>query len=202
MYFIVRKAFTFSNNEKGAVAVEAALYFVVFFMFCAILYDFSTVFINKGHLERINYSLTSILRERSRFYEGREEVSQNDVNQLDVLAAKLLSDSRIGNNYHLQVDAVYFNAEKDRKVVRLIQSFTGSSNNCELQDSLNLDALISLSPYGSYGNEEKYWLPVYQVTLCIPKGESLFKRFLSIGDKKLGRIIVSNAVIPRVMKEK
>lgn len=193
-----RKSFTLLKEERGAVAVEAALYFVIFFMFCALLFDFSTIFINKGHLERINYSLASILRERARFYDGREELNQTDIGQLDALAAQLLADSRIGNNYQLLVDAIYFEKNSSNKKRKLTHSFSSGAADCGIQDwPLNSDALEALSPYG---RDEKYWLPVYQVTICVPGGESLFRRFLSLGDKKLKNISVRNAVIPRFIE--
>ncbi|KJF91991.1 hypothetical protein UA70_24320, partial [Raoultella planticola] len=34
-------------DERGSVTIEAGLYFVVFFVLCALLVDFSAVFLNK-----------------------------------------------------------------------------------------------------------------------------------------------------------
>lgn len=193
-----RKMSFLIKNERGTVAVEAAFYFVIFFMFCALLFDFSTVFINKGHLERINYSLASILRDRSRFYDDREELSQKDVIQLDALAAQLLKDSRIGSHYQLLVEAIYFKEDVTAQELKLTQSFSSGSADCGIQDRpLDLNALSVLSPYGS---DEKRWLPVYLITICVPGGESLFRHFLNLGDPKLSSILISNAVVPRFVK--
>lgn len=44
-------------DERGSVTIEAGLYFVVFFVLCALLVDFSAVFLNKSYLARVTYSL-------------------------------------------------------------------------------------------------------------------------------------------------
>lgn len=54
------------RDDRGSVAIEAGLYFVVFLL-CALLVDFSAVFLNKSYLERVTHSLASVVRERSAF---------------------------------------------------------------------------------------------------------------------------------------
>jgi tight adherence protein F len=51
------------RDDRGSVAIEAGLYFVVFFVLCALLVDFSAVFLNKSYLERVTHSLASVVRE-------------------------------------------------------------------------------------------------------------------------------------------
>lgn len=201
---LIKKIYTYLKEERGAVAVEAGMYFVIFFLLCALLVDFSTVFLNKGHLERINNSLATILRERTAFYDANEILTQNDFDNLDALAATLLADSRIGHQYRLSIDAVHFNknGNKADKSVAQTQTFSShASQACaETSTALNIGALTPLSPWATTDNangSSQRWLPVYQITLCVPGGESMFKRFLSLTGTMLGDIVIRNAVIPR-----
>lgn len=85
-------------DERGSVTIEAGLYFVVFFVLCALLVDFSAVFLNKSYLARVTYSLASVVRERSVFYGEKEELSQQDVSDLYELAGVLLEESRLAGS--------------------------------------------------------------------------------------------------------
>ena len=97
------------RDDRGSVAIEAGLYFVVFFLLCALLVDFSAVFLNKSYLERVTHSLASVVRERSAFYGEKEELSQQEVSDLYELAGVLLEESRLaGSRYQLGVEAVFF----------------------------------------------------------------------------------------------
>ncbi|MBG6248683.1 hypothetical protein JZM30_04580 [Candidatus Symbiopectobacterium endolongispinus] len=62
-------------------------------------------------MERVNHSLTTVLREHTALYHGKEILTQDDVNQLDLLAKMLLAESRIGEKYNLYVDAIYFDED-------------------------------------------------------------------------------------------
>jgi tight adherence protein F len=96
------------RDDRGSVAIEAGLYFVVF-LCCALLVDFSAVFLNKSYLERVTHSLASVVRERSVFYGEREELSQQEVSDLYDLAGVLLEESRLaGSRYQLVVEAAFF----------------------------------------------------------------------------------------------
>lgn len=183
----------FLRDDRGSVAVEATLYFMAFFLLCALLVDFSTVFLNKSYMERVNHSLASVVRERTVFYAGREELTQQDVNQLYNLAGVLLQDSRLaGRPYQLTIGVVFFQGA-DIKAVSNTQSFSSGPVSCSGSLAMTSTQITDLSPPDANGR----WLPVYQVTLCVPAGESLFKRVLSGVGMPIGDIFISNAVIPR-----
>lgn len=188
----------FLCEERGAVAIEAGLYFVVFFLLCALLLDFSAVFLNKSYLERVTNSLASVVRERTAFYDEREELSQDDVDDLYKLASVLLEGSRLADShYQLVVEAVFFetspsNAEKTVASTST-QSFSQGTATCNVPVSITSTQITDLSPWHTDGR----WLPVYQITVCVPGGESLFKRLLGTVGITIGDLAVSNAVIPR-----
>lgn len=186
----------FLRCERGAVAVEAGLYSVVFFLLCALLTDFSTVFLNKSYLERVTHSLAGVVRERTAFYVERETLSQQDVNELYELAGVLMEESRLaGNLYQLVVEAVFFqpSTSKVEKLVLSTQSFSRGTVNCSGKLPVSSTRMMALSPW----DIKKHWLPVYQVTICVPGSESLFKRALNSAGIQFGDISVSNVVISR-----
>lgn len=191
------------REERGAVAVEAGMYFVVFFLLCTLLVDFSAVFLNKGHLERVNHSLASVLRERTAFYNARELLTQEDVDMLNELAGLLLADSRLARQYQLTVSAVHFkvSGSKTEKKVLRTQLFIAGGATCKaIVPTVNSAKVAALSPWAlidKEGSSFQRWLPVYQVTLCVPGGESLFKRFLGLTGTTIGDIFASDVVLPR-----
>lgn len=183
----------FLCEERGAVAIEAGLYFVVFFLLCALLLDFSAVFLNKSYLERVTHSLASVVRERKVFYNENEAISQQDANDLYALAGVLLEESRLADShYQLVVEAIFFQSSTSKKVAST-QSFSSGTVTCNVPVSITSAQITDLSPWHTDGR----WLPVYQITLCVPGGESLFKRLLGTVGITIGDLAVSNAVIPR-----
>lgn len=198
-----KRTFALLREERGAIAVETGMYFVVFSLLCALLVDFSAVFLNKSQLERVNHSLASVLRERTVFYEAREALTQADFNALNGLAGALLAGSRLADNYQLSVSVVHFqdSANKNQKNVASTQSFTTGAAGCRsTAAAITSPQLKALSPWavvdGAISSSQR-WLPVYQVTLCVPGGESLFKRIIGLIGETTGDISVSDAVIPR-----
>lgn len=184
------------RDDRGSVALEAGLYFVVFFVLCALLVDFSAVFLNKSYLERVTHSLASVVRERSVFYGEREELSQQEVSDLYDLAGVLLEESRLaGSSYQLVVEAAFFQSSGSKAQKNLLntQSFSRGTGICRSRVAITSAQIAALSPWDTKGR----WLPVYQVTMCLPGGESLFKRALNSAGIQIGDIAISNAVIPR-----
>ncbi|ASI60770.1 hypothetical protein CA952_11795 [Raoultella ornithinolytica] len=183
-------------DERGSVTIEAGLYFVVFFVLCALLVDFSAVFLNKSYLARVTYSLASVVRERSVFYGEKEELSQQDVSDLYELAGVLLEESRLaGSRYQLVVEAAFFQSSGSKAQRHLLntQSIARGSGDCHSRPGITSSQIADLSPWDTKGR----WLPVYQVTMCLPGGESLFKRTLNSVGIEIGDIAISNAVILR-----
>lgn len=82
---------TNSKTQHGVFSIEMA--FVLVGM-CAALYfcfDLGYQQMKKSQLERVSYSLVSVLKERSLAFDKRENVDKNEMHNLQKLAAKLLS---------------------------------------------------------------------------------------------------------------
>lgn len=191
------------KNESGSVSVEAAFYFVMFFALCALVADYSIVFINKGRLERINHSLASIVRERTALYDGNEEIAQVDIDNIKKVADFLMKGTRYEDKYSIHVDAIYFK-ESDNDTIKEIlkhDRFAVNTKNVCSQQTTNLEMknIISLSPW-SYSEKTKKerWTPLYQVSLCVPGENSLFNKAIGgISGNKLNDIFIRNIVVPR-----
>ncbi|WP_340520535.1 tight adherence pilus pseudopilin TadF [Escherichia coli] len=191
------------KNESGSVSVETAFYFVMFFVLCALVADYSIVFINKGRLERINHSLASIVRERTALYSGNEQITQADVDNIKKVADLLMKDTRYEDQYSIHVDAIYFKESKNDAAKEILKhdKFSVNTNNMCTQQNTDLEMknIISLSPW-SYSEKTKKerWSPLYQVSLCVPGENSLFNKAIgNISGNKLNDILIRNVVVPR-----
>lgn len=185
------------NSESGAVAVEGCLYFFLFMMLCLVLVDFSTVFLAKSRLERVNGALSSIIRERDALYGKREKITNQEVADLFSLGNVMLQGGKHENNFQLTVSAVYFSGDKTTgKQIESTQKFSSGIINCQAQlPAVNSSAITGLSVLNA---DTGKWTPVYLITLCVPGGQSLFKRLLSLADITMADLSINNASIPRL----
>lgn len=120
-----------------------------------------------GKLDRISYSLAGIIRERNRLYSDDEMLTQNNVNDLVSLANNMLLTSGISsNNFAITVETLHFNptesAAPGNKIINDTKSEEFSVGTCHPIRSLR--EMADLSPYSNRGR----WVPLYQVTLCLP----------------------------------
>lgn len=194
------------KSEKGSVVIEFFFYFFSIVLLCLLLIDYGRFFLNKGYMERVNHSLASVLRERTVLYRGEEILTQDDIDQLDKLAKRLLDESPIGKEYNLYVDAIYFDddSKSERKIKGEPISFTANnkaSDYCQKSDfAKDFTKYTPLSPFShadSTSTRTGHWLPVYQVTLCTQGQYSLLVTILKNIGLSIGNISISNAVIPR-----
>lgn len=157
-------------------------------------------------MERVNHSLATVLCERTVLYHGKEILTQDDVNQLDLLAKMLLAESHIGEKYNRYVDAIYFDEDvkSEKKIKGKPISFTVvhvTDGNCPTSEfAKDFTKRIPLSPFShadTGSTRTEHWLPLYQVTLCTQGQYSLLLKILGAIGLSVGNISVSNAVIPR-----
>lgn len=108
-----------------------------------------------------------MIRERTRLYGGDSKLTEEQVSQLRVLANKMLSNSGLSeSNVAITVETIHFNptqsSEVEHKVINDTKSLSFSIGSCEPDKPLK--ALTQLSPFSNAGR----WIPLYQVTLCLP----------------------------------
>lgn len=156
----------FLSDNQGAVIVEFSFIVLTMIIFIKGLISISEYYSTIGKLDRISYSLAGIIRERTRLYKNNE-LTQLQVNQLKKIADNMLSDSGLSEaNLAIKIETVHFNATKssvaEDKVIDNTKSSSFSIGSCEPDKPLK--ALSQLSSFSNVGR----WIPLYQVTLCLP----------------------------------
>lgn len=93
-------------SEKGTSSIEFAFYLLIFALMCGFLIDMSFSLIKKSHMERVNYSLTMIFRERNGLFGGgnASDISKSDLDTLKqrwtrCCAKKMVPSSPISSVY-------------------------------------------------------------------------------------------------------
>lgn len=178
-------------NDSGSVIIEAAFIFSFISILCLGALDYGFYLVWKGKTERVSHSLTSVLRERSFFYAGRENITQKDVDE----AVKLLNimfGNQVAKNACLVVETVNFREGANKK----IQSYSklyGGNKSCSLSPGKKLNSLPELSPY----SVRSRWMPMYQVTLSIPAPAGTLHHILNRIGMLPEKIVVSNIALPR-----
>lgn len=151
------------TNQRGVFAIEMA--FVLFFIAVLLVFtgDIAFKLFNRVALDRASYSLVNIMKERTRFYSKRFELNQQDINDIEMLASRLLTNER---PFGLRVSTLHNG---------VFQTFDGSLSNapkCRSSDAFTAYHMSELEPQNLAGK----LFPLYQVTLCY-KVDSWFDKF-------------------------
>ena len=118
----------FFHNKNGALSIEFAFCFLLFSIIVFIIYDVYTTIMLQNKLERANYTVASVFRERSTLYKNR-------VKQIgDVTRAGLCS-----NRWKCYVSSELFDSQQVKEMSNLASSLL---NNREV--ALQIEALFIL----------------------------------------------------------
>lgn len=170
------------NKQQGAFTVELA--FVLFFTSALLIFtgDIALQLLNRMNLDRVSYSLVNILKERTRFYEENPIVTVREVEDMDILAARLLGYPKTSEAapYGIRVEWLV-----DDSYAAIDKGIEGGTP-CRPDDSLKDKA--SLVPTSSADKT----FPLYQVTLCL-KTDSWFNQFWGDSER---HYIHSSSVMP------
>lgn len=158
------------TDRRAAVSVEFVLISLMLILFIVFLSDLMLRQATIGKLDRVSYSVASVLRERIQLFDARETLNQQDVDLAARLAARMLKDMHNDidlSRLQLTVEELHFadplRLNDTRKQVKRYRSWhSGSAEQCKPPQPLN--QLTQLTPRGSYGR----WVPLYQVTVCLP----------------------------------
>jgi tight adherence protein F len=133
------------NKQKGSFVIELA--FVLMFLCLLTLFtaDIAMQLFTRAKLDRVSYSLVNVLKERTRFYEGNNTLTQDNYDQLDIIAKKLLPDT----NYNVLINSTV-----------PTEAITPTVKPVKCSPIIINPALIPISSL----TDVKF--PVYQVTVC------------------------------------
>ncbi|MGP2541587.1 tight adherence pilus pseudopilin TadF [Yersinia sp. 2541 StPb PI] len=157
----------FISNNNGSAIIEFSFVIFIIMLLIKLLISVTEYQSTVGKLDRISYSLAGIIRERNRLYSDDEILTQNNVNDLTTLASNMLLTSGISSdNFAITVETLHFNpaesAAPGNKIINDTKSEEFSVGIC--QPIMSLREMDDLSPYSNRGR----WVPLYQVTLCLP----------------------------------
>ena len=133
------------NKQKGSFVIELA--FVLMFLCLLTLFtaDIAMQLFTRAKLDRVSYSLVNVLKERTRFYNGNNILTQDDYDQLNIIAKKLLPDT----NYNVLINSTV-----------PTEAITPTVKPVKCSPIIINPALIPISSL----TDVKF--PVYQVTVC------------------------------------
>nr|WP_318384064.1 tight adherence pilus pseudopilin TadF [uncultured Enterobacter sp.] len=199
---LIKKTIFF--NEKGSSSIEFAGYLLIFSLLCAFLVDMSFSLIEKSRVERVNNSLTQILRERNAFYKGEVMLSRPDLVQLNDIAKTMLNANDNEVSFQLAIRSITFSpsSTKDNMKVEDDTSFeTAALSGCSLaKQKTSVKNLEKMAVWGiipASTDDVAQWFPLYEISLCVPGKVSYFKQVLGLFDEKLGSLYIRNATVPR-----
>ena len=129
----------FFHNKNGSLTIEFAFCFLLFTIIVFIIYDVYTTIILQNKLERANYTVASVFRERSTLYKDRIK------NEGEVYNAYLCSD-----RWNCYVSSELFDSQQVNEMSNLASSLL---NNREV--ALKVEALFILQDPKNQGDLKK-----------------------------------------------
>lgn len=178
-------------SARGTLYIEAAfiLPLVVVLLTASLEYGFRLAWQSK--VERINYALASVLRERATLYNTDETLSQAQADQLAGLAVVMLGE-RYRSRLCLVVESLSFQDKANERKVARHQTFSVNASQCNTSKT-PLTMFAAVSPMTIRGR----WLPLYQVTLSVPAPEGTLHKLLKNLQVLPARVTVANVVLAR-----
>jgi len=167
-----KRFFSLFTEDKGSVLVEAAFIFTFLSILTVGLLEYGTLLVLKSQVERVNYSIASVIRERSELYGKNDAFTSSELKELYELS-KVLTYHRYDKELCIRVESVHFKAQQ-KKVISHQQSQDYGSSLCNKLNTAPISKKIEFSPLSSRNR----WLPMYQVSLIIPTPTSSFNNLL------------------------
>ncbi|PMN71899.1 tight adherence pilus pseudopilin TadF [Enterovibrio norvegicus] len=156
-----------ANNRKkqmGVFTIELAMILLAFSLIIVFSMDVVVKQTVKGKLDRLSYSLVSLLRERSQLFDGDESMTHDEATKSLALIERSLSSTM--NTFDIQrlgmvIEQQRFDSNNNPiPPVANVHIFTLGSYSCEPEEPLVTK--IDLSPLSQFDNK----LTLYQVSLC------------------------------------
>lgn len=156
---------SFIVSRSGAVIVEFVFVIFIMTLLIKILITVTAYQSTVGKLDRLSYSLAGIVRERNNLYSSDHDLTQAQVAELKQLAEKILLNSGVdSNNLAIRIETLHF-IPSASGIRNIDNQKTKSLSIGVCQPTRQLNDMQDLSPYA---NKTGRWIPLYQVTLCLP----------------------------------
>lgn len=152
----------FILQTQGSISVEASIVFGLLILFIVLVSDTGRALINQGKMERLSYSIASIVRERS-LYKNVQELTSDEAAQAYRILEKLGEDYLPKNSkLSAKIEVLYFddsksNPPKPKNSTTFDYGDLSCSTPNDIKDIANLSVL---------NNHEKF-SSLFRVTVCI-----------------------------------
>lgn len=140
------------HTERGSFAIELAFVLTFISLLYLFVMDISQQLLTRGQLDRLSYSLVSVLKERSRFFLADDGTVRLAVNTVDLDRLWSISEAALGDNVGLMIESASASGDSQR----LSRGIT-----CGQVSPLHLSEVFT-----QLKSEEGEPLPLYRVTLC------------------------------------
>ncbi|WP_260811054.1 tight adherence pilus pseudopilin TadF [Vibrio splendidus] len=165
------------HNCKGSFTIELALVLIVLIALFYFMTDLSHKLIIRAQLDRASFSIVNVLKERTRFYDERFNLSQQDLVDMQSISSRLLNTN--SSNVAIQIESL------QGKTIRTV--FASPQYGTLGCTTLGIDQKTLLVP-----EEDGVIFPLYQVSLCV-ESDSWFSRVW--GDPLSSTMVVSSSSV-------
>lgn len=148
------------RHVKGSFVIEMLFVLLILIGTFYFMTDASHKLILRSKLDSISFSLVSILKDRTRFFDERAAINNSDFNDMEQLASRLLNEDI--SQFGIRVESL---TEGSALVTLSDSEFTSLGCNSE-----TLDNKTTLVP-----EEEGTLYPLYQISICL-QSDSWFAR--------------------------
>ena len=117
----------FIKNRKGVISIEFAGVFFVFVMILCVVYDIYNSITLQDNLERTNYTVASLFRERSALYPKiNDTISDSSYGQFksyelftvaQVKEAQALAKKLLNRDVSIRIDALFIKQDQNRPLI-------------------------------------------------------------------------------------
>jgi tight adherence protein F len=191
---------TFIRNRSGAVVIEAAFLLLFIGILIQLLIELTVRKLNQTELERVNFALAKVIRERGTLYDVDSSnfkesniLTQDQVNDLALIGRKLIKTSAPAQkNFTLRVEGAYFKTDSSSPQIEKVIVYS-YGNSCAIANAAPLSDYSNLSAW----TINKRWMPIYRVSICVPRGNSAIERIINRSLGLSDTISVSNIVLSR-----
>ncbi|AIZ79028.1 tight adherence pilus pseudopilin TadF [Actinobacillus equuli] len=179
----MKKIKQFLTNPRGSVTVEFIFIFFLFSVLLIFLIDVTILQATTGKVQRTSYSLLNIVKERSAVHNGKEDLTQDEVNKLKALAISLMGEDKSSNDVAVTIELHKFeeikpqgtvstiSATRPTKKVSVTKILSDNANVCQAAGKADVTHAAPLTQ--NFRNSVRY-ASVYSVTVC-RKMTNLFK---------------------------
>ncbi|CAH0529502.1 tight adherence pilus pseudopilin TadF [Vibrio hippocampi] len=138
-------------RQKGAFAIELSIVLVVLMSIYLFMTDISHKLLVQSQLDRISFALVNVLKERTRYYADRDNLSEQDRDDMHAIASRMLNID--ASQLAIRIEALHNQSA--------YESFTS-----ERFDSLGCSAQLLSNKTALVPTENGTVYSLYQVTLC------------------------------------